>query len=100
MYPEVSFFDLFEKPGRLSASVIYKKSRAWEQEKEWRVILTKGDIKHELPGEVIGILFGLLTPEDHKREVAEAALGHDGIILRQAVKVQGKFRIDFIEYRQ
>ena len=97
-YPDVSFLDLFKRPGYLSKTVMRTKSRAWKHEKEWRVVLTNGDILYDLPGEITGVFFGLSTPEEHKREVAELVKDQDGIMLLQAIKVKGRFRMEFVDY--
>jgi len=97
-YPDVSFMDLFKRPGYLSETIVYTKSRSWKHEKEWRVTLTNGDILHDLPGEITGVLFGLRTPEEHKGEVAKLAKDGDGIMLLQAIKVKSRFRMGFVNY--
>jgi hypothetical protein len=97
-YPDVSFFDMFEEPGVLSWTVMQTKSSEWKHEQEWRVFVKKGNVLYDLPGEITGILFGLRTPEEHKREVAEMVSGQDRITLRQAIKRKGQFHIEFIKY--
>jgi len=98
-YPEVSFFDLFERPGFLSNTVMYTKSNEWKDEHEWRIFLTNGNIFHDLPGEIAAVLFGLRTPKKHKREVAKLVRNRDGIALWQAVKAPERFQINFVEYQ-
>jgi len=97
-YPDVSFFDMFEEPGVLSRTVMQTKSSEWKHEQEWRVFVTKGNVLHDLPGEITCVLFGLRTPEEHKREVAKMVSGQDRITLRQAIKRKGRFHIEFVEY--
>ncbi|MCK4394346.1 DUF2971 domain-containing protein [Candidatus Bipolaricaulota bacterium] len=97
-FPYISYYDMFERPGHLSTTVMSTKSLAWEHEQEWRVIVTNGDILHDLPGEVDCVLFGLRTPESFKLEVAKAIAGKEPIALRQAIKASRQFRIEFADY--
>lgn len=98
-FPNMSYYDMFERPGHLSATVMGTKSLTWEHEQEWRIIVTNGDILHDLPGDVDCVLFGLRTPESFKLEVAKAVAGKESIALRQAIKADGQFRIEFTDYR-
>jgi hypothetical protein len=98
-YPEVSWTDLFESPGLLSETVMYTKSKKWKDEHEWRVFLTKGNIFHDLPGEITGVFFGLHTLQEHKQEIVKLADNRKGIALWQAVKAPGRFQIRFVKYQ-
>jgi len=97
-YPEVSWSDLFKRPGFLSETIMYTKSNEWKEEREWRVFLPKGNILHDLPGEITGVFFGLRTPKEYRCEVAKLVRNREEIALWQAVKAPRRFQISFVEY--
>jgi len=99
-FPNVSYYDMFENPGHLSVTVLSTKSRAWEHEQEWRVIVTKGGVFHDVPVEIDCVLFGLRTDDAFKIKVVEAIAEEKSIALRQAFKTPRQFRIGFTDYRQ
>jgi hypothetical protein len=99
VYPSISYYDLFQAPGRLSDIVMTTKAIAWAHEQEWRVSITQGDRLHELPGELACVLFGLRTPDSFKQQVAKVTCGRQSIELRQALKTTRKFEIEFRNYR-
>jgi len=51
------------------AKIVTTKSVHWEHEKEWRVISRQGDMLHDLPGDITGIIFGLRMNQDRRRHV-------------------------------
>lgn len=97
-YPDISYYDLIENPGYLTKTLMRTKSRAWEHELEWRVIITNGDVLHELPGPIDCVIFGVRTADEFKKAVETTVKSVPEVKLFQARKAVGQFRLALTPY--
>lgn len=77
------------------------KSKEWEYEQEWRILVLDGIRKNEIPAGIIkNIYFGLNVKQDNIETCAEILkISNPGIGLYKAVKKKDAFGLDFKEIR-
>ena len=96
-YPVISYLDIVRNPnGSTSRRTLTTKSAQWKYENEWRALITTGDMKFALPGEISAVIFGIRTEDEHKREIAKLLRGCDKIGLKQVVKVENQFKLRIV----
>ena len=77
---------------KVVSKILTTKSELWSYEREWRILLKKGNLIYPLPGNITGIVFGYRMPVDKRRKIA-GILG-DTVTYMHAVKSATKFAVD------
>ena len=57
------------------------------------MILDRGDILHDIPGPITGVVFGLRTSPDDESLVRKVAIELDGVRFRRCTREVGKFGV-------
>jgi hypothetical protein len=94
MAPRFTLHDIHVKR---DAEIIFPffttKHKDWRYEKEYRVILDRGDILHDIPGPITAIVFGLRTSPVDESLVRKVATGLDGVRFCRCTREVGKFGV-------
>lgn len=90
-YPNFGYFD--DLPGNIAKKIILSKAYVWRYEAEWRGI-NKASTEVRYDDKMVsGIIFGLRTPEDHKKQIRQILKGKDRIRYYQAALMDRKFEL-------
>lgn len=72
--PKYTLHDLLIQPNPNAVMRLFTTKHAdWHYENEYRIVLDRGDILHDLPGPVTAIVFGLRTPSEDEAVVRRVA---------------------------
>lgn len=94
MPPRFTLHDIYVKRNEECLSLFTTKHKHWQYEKEYRVILRGGgDILHNIPGPITGVIFGLRTSPDDEALVRKMVTGLDGVSFRRCTREKGKFGV-------
>ena len=66
--PAVRPIELGDK--KVVSKILTTKSKLWSYEREWRILVNKGNQIHDLPGNITGIVFGCRMLFAKRREIA------------------------------
>lgn len=91
--PRFTLHDIFVKSNAEILSLFTTKHKHWRYEKEYRVILDRGDILHDIPGPITGVVFGLKTSPNDESLVRKVAMGLDVKYWRRCAREVGKFGV-------
>lgn len=94
--PRYTLNDIFVKRNSEILLLFTTKHKHWRYENEYRIILNKGDILHDIPGPITSIIFGLKTPPDDETLVRKAASYVKGIHFRKCSRAVGKFSVKIV----
>ncbi len=90
-YPEIDLENIWHKDGLMK--ILYTKGKAWEYEKEWRLITTDGDVLLPYTADLVEVVFGnRTTPNDI--ELVKSILSKDNINFFQAIINSDNYLID------
>lgn len=93
--PRVTLHDIYVMHDRqILMNLFTTKHKHWKYEKECRIILDKGDILHNIPGNISSIIFGLKTPSEDEsivRKVASSSLKN--VKFRKCTSIKGKYSV-------
>jgi hypothetical protein len=92
-YPEIDFEQVYHKDGLLK--ILWSKSKDWEYEKEWRIIMMEGDKSYSYKSELVDVIFGFRTPKDDISFV-ESILKDKNVNFFQTQINPTKYKIDII----
>ena len=88
--PTIKPIELGDK--KVVSKIFTTKSELWSYEREWRILVNKGNQIHDLPGNITGIVFVYRMPFAKRREIV-GILG-DTVTYMHAVKSATKFAVD------
>ncbi len=73
--PQYTLHDLFVDPDALAVLrlLFTTKHADWQYEKEYRVVLDRGGLLHDVPGPVTAVILGLRTPPEDEAVVRRVA---------------------------
>ena len=92
--PQYTLHDIFIKKNATVFDLLITKHIGWKYEKEYRIILDKGNIAYDLPGKITSVIFGLKTTSKDIEEVKKIAiLNYPDIQFKKCTKSQNKFEI-------
>ncbi|MBE7546548.1 MAG: DUF2971 domain-containing protein [Candidatus Kuenenia stuttgartiensis] len=66
--PTIKPIELGDK--KVVSKILTTKSKLWSYEREWRILVNKGNQIHDLPGNITGIVFGCRMLFAKRREIA------------------------------
>lgn len=93
--PSVSAVDLTgPNQGAALDSLWLTKSSCWSYEKEWRVMMPKGNRSYQAPSPVRTVVFGARMPEPERVMVALALRRNDSVQFKEAVIQEHTFSIE------
>ncbi|TBT82689.1 DUF2971 domain-containing protein [Vibrio parahaemolyticus] len=92
-YPRVKAIDFITAPaGSATRKMLWSKSKDWEYEKEWRMLVTKGNETMPLPGKITSIIIGMRMPERNINIIRQLIKG-TGIKLKLAEMLKNDYGI-------
>lgn len=91
--PRYTLHDIFVERNSEILLLFTTKHTHWRYEKEYRIILDRGDILHDIPGRITSIIFGLKTLPDDESIVRKVASGLKGVRFRKCGRIENKFSI-------
>lgn len=77
---------------KVVSKILTTKSELWSYEREWRILVGKGNQTYPLPGNITGIVFGYRMPVGKRREIA--GILRDTVTYMHTVKSATKFAVD------
>ena len=96
-YPTLSPEDLFKEPHKLGEP-LYTKSKDWENEEEWRLIMKKGDSSFEYnPKALTGIYFGYWALKENIDKIITLP-AKSAPRLYQMQRSKTEFKLEYIPY--
>lgn len=91
--PCFTLHDIYVKRNAEFISLFITKHIHWKYEKEYRVLLDRGDILHDIPGPITAVIFGLNTPPVDEALVRKVADGLGNVRLRRCKREAGRFGV-------
>ena len=91
--PKYTLYDLLIQPNPDAVLRLFTtKHEDWHYEKEFRIVLDRGDILHDLPGPITAIVFGLRTPPEDETVVRRVAGA--GIMFKRCRRATDRFAVE------
>lgn len=92
-YPRIKATDFItSKNASLTQKMLWTKSLDWEYEKEWRMLIEKGNTAVSIPGKITSIIFGIRASQ-RSIDIVRKLIEGTEIKLRQAEKLANEFGI-------
>ena len=92
--PSISLADI--APGRREHAIALlwrTKAACWRYEREWRVLMSEGNMSYQAPAPVTSVIFGARMPEADRILVARALRHQDDIQFQEAVVEESRFAV-------
>ncbi len=91
--PQNTLHDIYVKRDSKIISLLTTKQKHWLYEKEYRLVVGRGDILNDIPGPITSIIFGLRTLQSDELLTRKIASDLDGIRYKKCVREAGKFSV-------
>ncbi|HBM16794.1 MAG TPA: hypothetical protein DD381_10690 [Lentisphaeria bacterium] len=92
--PKHTLHDIFIKRDTNIFDLLITKHIDWDYENEYRIILDRGNLLHNLPGKITSVIFGLKTPNNEIEEIKKIASENlPDVKFKKCIKSKVKFEI-------